>query len=213
MKRRIKPRTFAYLRVSSPSQDLDSQRLSVLQFARQNKLKIDEFVDVGSSSSRTWKERKLDYLFEKAKEGDLILVPELSRLARSISELLRMLDEHFIRQHINLITIKENLRIVDGRKPDMQTKVLITFISLFAEIEKDLISQRTLAGLEAARAQGRYGGRKKGTQLRLPLDERKAEIEHLISLGVPATRIARTLKVPVATLRYYISTRNLQAGT
>ena len=84
--------------------------------------------------------------------GDRLLVSELSRLGRSLSQVIQIV-ETLVRRKIRFIAIKEAIEF-DG-KQDLQTKVMIALFRLFAEVERDLISERTKEGLAAAKAKGK----------------------------------------------------------
>ena len=151
--------TMAYLRVSKDSQDVRNQRLAILEFAQQEKLDIDKFMELSVSSRRSTKERQIDQLLEKLGSGDTLIVSELSRMGRSVGEIITTVDT-LVRQQILFIAIKEGIRL-DGQQ-DLQSKVMVTLFGLFAEIERELISMRTKEGLAAARASGKRLGRPKG---------------------------------------------------
>ncbi|MGD9202152.1 MAG: recombinase family protein, partial [Chitinispirillia bacterium] len=141
-----------YIRVSKVKQNLKNQKLSILDYANRNKFKIDKFIEYSISSRKSPKERGIDKLLSQLKPKDRLIVSELSRLGRSVGQILQTVDE-LVKNKINLVSIKENITI-NGGKRDIQTKVMITLIGLFAEIERDLISERTKEGLYAARAKG-----------------------------------------------------------
>ena len=154
-------KTIAYLRVSTDNQDLNSQKYSVLDYAHKNKIEIDKFIEIKVSSGKTTKERQIDKLLEIIKPNDTLIVSELSRLGRSLGQIIRIIDE-LIKHNNKFISIKENI-ILNGNTQDIQTKVMITMFGLFAEIERDLISERTKQALAAARKKGKLLGRPKGS--------------------------------------------------
>ena len=133
-------RTVAYVRVSTGGQDLNSQRLAILNYAHRQGLTVDAFVEAHTSSRRPPGARGLDTLLEQLHPGNVLLVSELSRLGRSVGQIIQFVDR-LIQQRVRLIAIKENLQLNDTQ--DMQTKVMVTLLSLFAEIERDLIAERT----------------------------------------------------------------------
>ena len=149
-------KTIAYLRVSTGGQDLDSQRLAILDYAHRHRLHVDDFVEVTVSSRKTLKERGMEGLCAGMKAGDLLLVSELSRLGRSVGQIIQIVDD-LVKNQIRLVAIKEDIRL-DGQQ-DIQSKVMVTLFGLFAEIERDLISERTREGLAAAKAKGHLAGR------------------------------------------------------
>lgn len=196
----------AYLRVSKDSQDVKNQRLAILDFAQKEGMTVDDFLQVTVSSRKPTKERKIDTLLEELAEGDTLIVSELSRMGRSVGEIITTVDE-LVKKKIRFIAIKEGIRL--NGKQDLQTKVTVTLFGLFAEIERDLISQRTKEGLAAARAKGKQLGRPKGSLSQSKLDERREEIERLLGLGVSQASIAKITGVNRSTLHRFIRSRKL----
>jgi DNA invertase Pin-like site-specific DNA recombinase len=125
-------KTMAYLRVSKDSQDVKNQRLAILEFARQERREIGEVMEVQSSSRRSPKERQLDVLLARLEPGDTLIVNELSRMGRSVGEIITTVDT-LVKQRIRLIAIKEGIHL--ERQQNLQTKVMVTLFGLFAEIE------------------------------------------------------------------------------
>src|SRR5262245_8895128 len=103
-------RTIAYLRVSKDAQDVKNQRLAILDFARQERLEIDEFIELSVSATRTPEARKLDLLLERLKPQDVLLVSELSRMGRSVGEIITTVDT-LVKGKIRFFAIKEGLRL------------------------------------------------------------------------------------------------------
>jgi len=193
-------KTIGYLRVSTEQQNLENQKLAILEYGQKNKLKIASFIGVEVSSRKDTKKRKIDEVFDTLKSNDTLIVSKLSRLGRSVGEIARIVDE-IINAKFKLICIKENI-IINGKR-DLQSKVMITMFSLFAEIERDLISERTKEGLAAARAKGKLLGRPKGKG-KSKLDKYKNEIEMMLQKGMPKTVIARTYGVSRPNLYNFI---------
>lgn len=179
-----------YLRVSTERQDLNNQKLEILDYAHKGNLKIDSFIEVEASSRRPEKNRKIDLLLSELKSGDLLIVSELSRIGRSVGQIIQIIDT-LVKNGIRFISIKEPIT-VDGEQ-NIQTKTMITLFSLFSEIERDLISQRTKQGLMAARQKGKLLGRPKGTY-GSKLDKVRPEIEALLANGSSKTFIAKRYK-------------------
>ena len=158
------------------------------------------------SSNRTPAQRRIDELLGRLQEGDRLIVSELSRLARSVGQIAILVNQ-LIRRQVRFISIKENIHL-DG-KPDIQSKTIITMFSLFSEIQRDLISERTKEGLRRARAEGKLLGRPKGTLGKSKLDGNEKEIKNYLELGVNKTNIARIFGVGWTTLNHFIKTREL----
>jgi len=199
-------KTIAYLRVSSEKQDVDSQRLAILDYAQRQKLPIDEFVEISVSSRRSPAERGLGTLLARLEDGDLLIVSELSRLGRSVGQVITLVHE-LVRRGVVFTAIKENIQLGQKRY-DLQGKVMVTMFGLFAEIERDLISERTKAGLATARAQGKLLGRPPGT-FRSRLDACRAEIEHLLSLKVSKASIAKIVGCSRTALVSFLKRRGM----
>lgn len=199
-------RTVAYIRVSTGSQGLDSQRLAILDYAHRHGLTVQTFVEAHVSSRHAGTRRSVDTLLEQVHAGDLIMVSELSRLGRSVGQVIQLVDR-LLKQQVQLVAIKENIRLHGTQ--DLQSKVMITLFGLFAEIERDLIAERTKEGLAAARAQGRLLGRPKGVLGTSKLTGREAEIHSLLAKTVSKASIAKILGVSRSTLYYFIQSRRL----
>jgi DNA invertase Pin-like site-specific DNA recombinase len=199
-------KTIAYLRVSKDSQDVKNQRLAILEFARHEHREIDEFMELQVSSRRSPKERQLDVLLARLEPGDTLMVSELSRLGRSVGEIITTVDT-LVKKHIRLIAIKEGIRL-EGRH-NLQTKVMVTLFGLFAEIERELISLRTKEALAAARVAGKRLGRPPGRLGISKLDGKEADIRRLVALHVSKASIAKITGVDRSTLYHFIRSRHL----
>lgn len=200
-------RTIAYLRVSTDSQEIQSQKMAVMEFAQNERILIDEFLEVVISSRKQKQREHLELETAKLEAGDLLLVSELSRLGRSLGQIIIFIDS-LVKRGIRLIAIKENIR-VDGEQ-DIQGKVMITLFGLFAELERDLISQRTKEGLVRAKASGKKLGRPKGSTGKSKLDGHETEIKEYLRKGVSKASIAKILEVSPTTLRSFIQSRNIK---
>lgn len=183
-------RVVAYLRISTGEQDINAQRLELHEYARKNDIKIDEFIEIEVSSRKSPQARRIDEMLENLESGDLLLVSELSRLGRSVGQIIQIVDT-LIKQQVRFAAVKESIKI--NGKQDIQTKTMITMFGLFAEIERDLISERTKQGLLAAKEKGRMLGRPKGSG-KSKLDPFKLEIEALLKNGSSKTFIANRYK-------------------
>ena len=133
-------KTIAYLRVSKNSQDVGNQRLAILEFARQEKFEVSAFMELSVSSRRSPKERQIDLLMAQLEPGDTLVVSELSRMGRSVGEVITTVDA-LLKQRVRFLAIKEGIRLAG--KQDLHSKVMVTLFGLFAEIERELISMRT----------------------------------------------------------------------
>ena len=145
-----------YIRVSTEQQDVRNQQHEILEYANQHKLHVNRFVKREISSRKDLKARGIEELLGSLKKGDTLVVPELSRLGRSIIEVISVINE-LVKQKIRFISIKQHLDIKGNH--DVQSKVMVTIFSLLAELERDLISERTKKALAAKRAEGVALGR------------------------------------------------------
>jgi DNA invertase Pin-like site-specific DNA recombinase len=148
--------TIAYLRVSTNRQDLENQRLEIQNYAKAKGLSIDEFIKFRITSRRRTKDRGIDELLQKLRKGDILIVSELSRLARSMREVHNICYE-IEKKKVELHVIKQNLILGNGNS-NLATKIYINAFAMAAEIERDLISQRTKNGLARAKASGKKLG-------------------------------------------------------
>jgi len=199
-------KTLAYVRVSKDTQDTNNQRLAILECARCARLEVHAFIGRSASSRRPPKERQVDLLLAQLEPGDTLIVSELSRLGRSVGEIITLVDT-LVKQKVRLLALKEGTRL-DGAQ-DLQTKVMVTLFGLFAEIERELISLRTKEALAAARAAGKRLGRPQGTLGKSRLDGREHEIQQLLTLNVSKASIAKITGVDRATLYHFIRSRGL----
>ena len=202
------PKIIAYIRVSTDKQDFNNQKLILLEYSRNNNIKINEFVEAEVSSKKSTKERLIDKLLTQLKPYDTLLITELSRLGRSVGQVIQIVDE-LIQKNIRLISLKENIHINEKEK-DISTTVMITMFSLFAEIERKLISQRTKEGIAGARAKGKKLGRPVSYTFS-KLDPYRDEIMALLAVASSKRYIANKYQVSQKTLYNWLQ-KNNRAG-
>ena len=183
-------KTIAYIRASTSKQDVNNQKLEILEFARHANLQVDEFMQVTISSRKSSKQRRIDELLGKLADSDTLIVTELSRLGRNTSEIIILVNELVLR-NIRVIVIKQNLDIAQH---DMSSKIIVTLFSLFAELERDLVSLRTKEALAAKKAQSVKLGKPKGTIQASKFDKDRERIEELLRLGMSVRKIARVME-------------------
>ena len=203
-------KNIAYLRVSTNTQDLNNQKLAILDFAQKEGFKIDEFIEVSLSSRRPEQHKQLNTAINQLKKNDLLVVSELSRLGRSLGQVIGLIDL-LVKKEIRFIAIKESIRF-EG-KQTLQSKVMVTMFALFAEVERDLISERTKEGLAAARAKGKLLGRPKGAMGKSKLDGKESDIITLLEKKIPKASIAKIMGVSRTNLVHFIETRKLSVNT
>jgi DNA invertase Pin-like site-specific DNA recombinase len=148
-------KTIAYLRVSTDAQDLNNQKHEIESYAKKRHLKIDDWVTVEVSSRKTMHDRHIEDVIQGLKKGDKLIVSELSRLARSMRETHNIVHD-IAKRKAELHVIKQNL--VTKGTSDLSTKIYINSFAMAAEIERDLISQRTKNGLARVKAEGKKLG-------------------------------------------------------
>lgn len=196
----------AYLRVSTDKQDLDHQKLELLEFCRRKSMSVDEFVEITISSRQPTKQRRIDDLVDKLVETDTLIVTELSRLGRSTTEVISLVNA-LVKRNIRVIVIKQNL---DISTEDMNSKVTLTLFSLFAELERDLISLRTKEALASKKRQGQILGKPKGTIQKSKFDQNLDKIKELLGYGLSVRKIANVLGYTNhIALNTYIKKRNI----
>jgi DNA invertase Pin-like site-specific DNA recombinase len=197
----------AYLRASTDKQDLNHQKLELLEFARKKSLSIDEFIEITISSRKTSKQRRIDELLSMLNGGDTLLVTELSRLGRSTAEVITIVNSS-AKRNIRVIVVKQNL---DISKQDINSKVTLTLFSLFSELERDLISLRTKEALASKKRQGQILGKPKGTIQKSKFDKHAEKIKELLDYGLSVRKISRVLEYNNhIALNTYINKRSLK---
>jgi len=187
-------KTLAYLRTSTDKQDLNNQRLEILEYARRNDLHIDDFMEISISSRKSRRTRRIEELLEKLSPGDTLVVTELSRLGRSTGEVITLIDD-LVASDLTILILKQNLKL-DKHQDDIQSIAMITLLSLFAQMERSMISRRTKEALAVKKAQGVVLGKPKGTIQNSQFDKDKTRIVELLSLGVSIRKIALELVYP-----------------
>ena len=150
--------TYGYIRVSTDKQTVENQRFEISQFCSREHLSIDGWIEETVSGTRSYRKRRLGQLLRRMKRGDLLVCSEVSRLGRSIFMIMEILS-FCMQRDCRVWTVKDGYRLGD----DIQSKVLAFAFALSAEIERNLISQRTREALARIKAEGRHVGRKKGS--------------------------------------------------
>ena len=184
--------TYGYIRVSTEAQNTENQKMEIEQFCKRRNISIDKWVEDVISGTKDPYSRNLGKLImENGVEGDTIICTELSRLGRSLLMVMNTLN-YFLTHKVSVITIKDNFNLSD----DITSKVISFAFGLSAEIERQLISQRTKAALERARKEGKHIGRKKGRKSSsYKLDKFNEIIAEEFLKGKSKNAIARQLGV------------------
>ena len=187
---------YGYVRVSTDRQRVDNQEYEIQRFCKKNGIKINEWIKETISGTKTPDKRKLGVLLEKIKSGDLIICSELSRLGRSLFMIMSILNR-LMAIDAKVWTIKDNYRLGD----DIQSKVLAFAFGIAAEIERDLISQRTKEALLLKRKEGVILGRPVGRKSsHTKLSGKEKEIKNLRKKNVSKSALGRMFGVNRATV-------------
>jgi putative DNA-invertase from lambdoid prophage Rac len=179
---------FAYVRVSTDKQETENQRFEILKYANRKKLGNVEFIEETISGRKSWKNRELGKLIEKLQKRDVLIITELSRLGRSMLEIMELLSI-LLRKGVEVHVVKNDQVLKD----DLHSKVFAMAFSIAAEIERELISQRTREALARRKAEGKPLGRPKGS-FSSPLDKYRPQIEEFLRKGVSVSSIAKYWK-------------------
>lgn len=192
---------YGYIRVSSDKQTVENQRFEIERFCEQQHLSVDGWIEETISGVKNYNERELGRLLKRVGKGDTIICSELSRLGRSLYMIMEILG-YCMSHECRVWTIKEGYRLGD----DIQSKVLAFAFGLSAEIERNLISQRTKEALARLRAEGKPVGRPHGSLMSQDLHRlarHDAYIRQAMQRGMRPAEIARRLHTNRATLRRY----------
>lgn len=196
---------YGYIRVSSDKQTVENQRFEIEKFAIQNCITIDGWIEETISGTKNYDKRKLGSLLKKVQKDDLIICAELSRLGRNLFMIMEILNICMTKE-CKVWTIKDGYRLGE----DIQSKVLAFAFGLSAEIERNLISQRTKEALARKKAEGIILGRPKGSKsTKVKLSGQEAAIRSLLEHNVSKCQIARIYKVHRMTVDTFIKNNNL----
>lgn len=197
---------YGYIRVSTDRQTVENQRFEINQFCERQEIVVNKWIEETISGSKAIEDRRLGKLLKKMKKGDILICSELSRLGRNLLMIMGILNECMNRD-IHVWTIKDNYRLGS----DINSKVLAFAFGLSAEIERNLISQRTKEALARKRAEGVILGRPKGSKSKVKkLTGKELEIKALLDKNVSKSAIARILGVHRITVTNFIKESSLQ---
>ena len=192
---------YGYIRVSTDKQTVENQRYEINQFCQKNAFIVDKWIEETISGSKNVDERKLGKLLKKMKKEDILICSELSRLGRNLLMIMGVLNECMNRD-IQVWTIKDNYRLGS----DINSKVLAFAFGLSAEIERNLISQRTKEALARKRAEGVVLGRPKGSKsAKTKLTGQEQKIRQLLDRKVSYSAIGRILGVHRLTVSRFVN--------
>lgn len=198
---------YGYIRVSSDKQTVENQRFEINNFCKRENLEIDGWIEETISGTKSYDKRQLGLLLKRIQKDDLIICAELSRLGRNLFMIMEILNICMSKE-CKVWTIKDNYRLGE----DIQSKVLAFAFGLSAEIERNLISQRTKEALARKRAEGIILGRPKGRISdieKCKLNGKQILIVELLKNGISKREIAKICKVDRNTLARFIKREKL----
>ena len=187
---------YGYCRVSTLHQHEENQHFVIANFAFNNKINVDLWIEEKISSSRSLKDRQLGKLLKKLKPGDILITTEISRLGRSLMEVMGIL-QHCLERDCQVWTLKENFRL----GADIQSKVLAFAFGLSAELSKKLLQERVRESLARIKATGQKLGRPKGALAKSSkMIKNQKRYDELTSKGINVDNIARLLNLNPSTI-------------
>ena len=191
---------YGYIRVSTDKQTVENQRYEINQFCDRQEMVIEKWIEETISGTKNVEDRKLGKLLKRMKKGDILICSELSRLGRNLLMIMGILNE-CMNKDIQVWTIKDSYRLGS----DINSKVLAFAFGLSAEIERNLISQRTKEALARKRAEGVVLGRPKGRKsAKTKLTGQEQKIKELLSKKVSYSAIGRILGVHRLTVSTFV---------
>lgn len=191
---------YGYIRVSTDKQTVENQRFEINRYCERHELIVDKWIEETISGSKDVEKRKLGGLLDKMRKDDILICAELSRLGRNLLMIMSILNQ-CMKNEVNVWTIKDNYRLGN----DINSKVLAFAFGLSAEIERNLISQRTKEALARKKAEGVILGRPKGSKSKVrKLSGQETEIKALLDKKVSKSAIARILGVHRLTVAEFL---------
>lgn len=200
---------YGYIRVSSDKQTVENQRFEINNFCEKQNLEINDWIEEIISGTKNYSKRQLGLLLRKVSKDDIIICSELSRLGRNLFMIMEILNICMTKE-CRVWTIKDNYRLGE----DIQSKVLAFAFGLSAEIERNLISQRTKEALARKKAEGVVLGRPKGRRSspdKYKLSGKVVLINELLKNGTSLRKIAKICKVDRNTLSRFLKLRQMAA--
>jgi len=185
---------YGYCRVSTSTQDTKKQKYILLDYAHKNNFKFEKIQEVVISSRKSKKDREINTLLNLLQDGDHLYITKLDRLGRNTKEVLEIIDE-LKAKNVILHILKDNI-IVNPLDTNAITTMFLTLLSAFSQMERDFISERTKAGLEKARAEGKLIGKQKGSiSSNTQFEPYKEKIRDYLNLGLSYEKIVNNIKV------------------
>ncbi|MDR0659733.1 MAG: master DNA invertase Mpi family serine-type recombinase [Prevotellaceae bacterium] len=192
---------YGYIRVSSDKQTTENQHFEISNHSKLKQRPIDEWIEETISATKKLSDRKFGQLLNKMQKGDILIVTELSRLGRNLMQIMSILHT-CMEKDIMVFTIKESYELGNN----INSKVLAFAFGLSAEIERNLISQRTKEALARKRAEGVILGRPKGSKSKnVKLTGKEKEIKELLDKKISKSAIGRILGVHRLTVSSFLN--------
>jgi len=199
---------YAYIRVSTDRQTVENQRFEILKYCAGKKIHVDDWIEEVVSGTKRSEDRKLGQVLKSLKKNDILIVSELSRLGRNLMEVMSILHS-CMEKESKVFAIKEGYELGNN----ISSKVLAFAFSLSAEIERNLISQRTKEAMARMKSEGLPVGRPKGAlSKQTKLTGQDETIKELLRKKVAIATIGRILGVSRLTVESYVRTRKLREG-
>ena len=200
---------YSYIRVSTDKQNIENQKFEIKEYVKRQSITVDKWMEETVSGTKNVQERNLGKLLKKMKNGDILIISELSRLGRNLMQIMGIL--HFCTESkIKIIAIKENYELGDN----INSKVLAFAFGLVAEIERNLISSRTKEALARKRAEGMVLGRPKGSCSNyLKLNGKENIIKDMLHKGRAKSAILKKVGACRSTLNKFIKSKGLEVKT
>ncbi len=193
----------AYLKTTLDRQEVQEQKLAILEFAHREGITVSRLIEMPASAAIG---KRIEQLFTQVESGDTLIVSELNRIGRSVGQIVRTV-EALIKGKVCFIAVKEDIWLDEKR--NSQTQAMVRIFGLLAETDRELVSIHTKEGLVAARGKGKKLGRPKGSFGRSKLDGKTQEIKRLLALGVSKGAIAKIMGVGRTTVIHFIKSRGL----
>ncbi len=193
----------AYLKTSMDRQEVQEQKLAILEFAHTEGITVSRLIEMPASAAIG---KRIDQLFTQVEAGDTLIVSELRRIGRSVGQIVRTV-EALVKGKVRFVAVKEGIWLDEER--NSQTQAMVRIFGLLAEADRELVSIHTKESLAAARGKGKKLGRPKGSLGRSKLDGQIEEIKRLLALGVSKASIAKITGVEPGTINRFIKSRGL----